>query len=299
MAAIDFGTGPNTGDTIPQALIKLQDRLDTGGTVGPQGPQGPQGIQGTQGPAGPTGLTGATGATGPKGDTGDTGPQGPQGIQGVAGATGATGPTGPTGATGATGATGPAGSSPSPDPVSGRWVSTLEAGTFNTPQNGSASIWTYPFVIRKTTTISALGARVVGTTAGGNAMLAVYAHDAATGRPIGAPLASVGGLTTAAALPVAGTLASSITLSPGVYWAAFQVDNSTATFTTHQSNAISNLAYLGQISTLSLLFSGSSASAIYLSVTNTYASGFPTLTTSTSYTESSLPRGATIAYQVT
>jgi len=186
----------------------------------------------------------------------------------------------------------------SPDPVSGRWVSTLEAGAIGTPQNGSASMWLYPFVIRKATTISALGTRVVTTSAGGNVMLAVYAHDAATGRPIGAPLTSVGGLTTAAALAISGTLATNLTLAPGIYWVAFQADNSTATCISHLSASITNLAYLGQITSLALLFSGGSASATYLSMTNTYASGFPTLTTSSSYTETSLPRGATLAYQV-
>jgi hypothetical protein len=114
--------------------------------------------------------------------------------------------------------------------VSGRWYLSV-TGTL---QTGSASTSTQtrmsPVVIADAITISQLGARVTTASAGGNCIFAIYASDPTTLLPTGLPLGqSAANVSTGTLANVASTLTANVSLQPGLYWFAAQVDNSTAT----------------------------------------------------------------------
>jgi hypothetical protein len=102
---------------------------------------------------------------------------------------------------------------------------------------GSGAAWSaastrmIPFMIHDRVTITDVALRVLTLFAGGTFGLAIYAHNPATGRPTGTPLAqTVTTLSTAAAALISSPLVSSVTLDPGMYWVACQLDNTTAVF---------------------------------------------------------------------
>jgi hypothetical protein len=67
-------------------------------------------------------------------------------------------------------------------------------------------------------TIDQVQARVTTPIASSQFEIAIYASDPVSGLPTGAPLSSVTGLSSAAAALVVGTLASPVTLDPGLYY---------------------------------------------------------------------------------
>lgn len=145
---------------------------------------------------------------------------------------------------------------------------------------GNVSISMIPFEIEETITISELGGFVTTAAASGNFMLAIYANNYAIGRPTGTPLASVVNLSTAAATVVSKALAANVTLQPGIYWIASQIDNATALL---QSIATANLHATAWIGSATLTHMGGAATAavLELRVTNTYANGFPDMSSAT------------------
>jgi hypothetical protein len=82
-------------------------------------------------------------------------------------------------------------------------------------------IYTYPFVVHAPVEVSALHVWVVTGAAGSSLKAAIYRNDA--GRPKGAPMTAANtGVASTANNSDANIAVSNVTLSPGVYWAAWQ-----------------------------------------------------------------------------
>src|SRR3569833_3350937 len=118
--------------------------------------------------------------------------------------------------------------------VAGNWYTGLmpsESSIAVGAVPGANSIRLHPFFVTNTITINALGVRLTTLAAGGNIQCAIYANNAATGRPTGTALASTASITTAATGNV--TAAVNVQLTPGMYWQATNMDNGTATTETN------------------------------------------------------------------
>lgn len=168
--------------------------------------------------------------------------------------------------------------------VSGNWYNGIPHARVSA-QNafGNSKIYFAPFEIRAAVTITDLAIRVT-TGAAGTAQVAIYANDAALGRPTGAPLAEVAGLDTTSPAAVSGTLASPVTFQPGVYWFAVQLSSATAAISGTTADAGSMSALIGS-ATLANVISAAAVVSINLALTNTFGT-FPTLP-SGSFVESS------------
>lgn len=93
---------------------------------------------------------------------------------------------------------------------------------------GANSIRLYPALIKQKMTMIAMGVRVTTASAGGNAQVAVYAHNPATGRPTGAALITSVNLDTSSLANSVGTAFGQ--LAPGFYWFATNSDNGTSAY---------------------------------------------------------------------
>ncbi len=139
-----------------------------------------------------------------------------------------------------------------------------------------------PFFIPYTITISQLGTNVTTLLNGGNFCMAIYANGT-NNRPTGAPLQNTGNLSTTSAGVVMGALGANLQMTPGVYWAASQCDNTTATLIGVNTNASVGTTLVGT-STAANLMNGASQTVTGLSwestsTYGTFASG-PTITES-------------------
>jgi hypothetical protein len=133
------------------------------------------------------------------------------------------------------------------------------------------TIYLTPGYIRHAVTISALVTRI--TTLGtGNAQISIYASNATTGDPTGAPLFTSTSQSTGAAGII--QVATSQTIGPGMYWVGLQVDNTTVIFETvgPQSIGMQNISGLAASTNL---ITGSNA--VGLTKTGTFGT-WPTLT---------------------
>jgi hypothetical protein len=119
------------------------------------------------------------------------------------------------------------GRDPFPGYIVGNWYVPWALGQMQTgTAPGLGSIRLYPAYFLQQATLNALGLRVSTLSAGGNVQAAIYANNAATGRPTGTALVSTASMSTAAAGNV--NAAVSIQLSAGMYWFATNCDNGTA-----------------------------------------------------------------------
>jgi hypothetical protein len=156
----------------------------------------------------------------------------------------------------------------------------------------------YPFSITSSFTMTDLGARV--TTAGtGTAQLAIY--KSTTGsmpfRPTGTPLGFTATLDTSAATGCGATCpglldgtfvagsGSNVTITPGLYWFAINSSVAGTIFTSVNTGSTSGMSYLVGSATQANVSSTATVANLSLSVTQTYTSGFPDLT-SAIFTES-------------
>ena len=113
--------------------------------------------------------------------------------------------------------------------IANRWYATGPVAAASGLAVATDTVRLYPFRIRTRITISTLMARVV-TPGAGSFQLAIYANDAATGRPAGAVLARTGDiLSTSAATVTADITGDNVVLQPGFYWGATNVDATSAT----------------------------------------------------------------------
>jgi hypothetical protein len=153
--------------------------------------------------------------------------------------------------------------------VSGRWYLSVTGAL----QTGSASTSTQtrmsPVVIADAITISQLGARVTTASAGGNCIFAIYASDPTTLLPTGLPLGqSAANVSTGTTANVASELTANVSLQPGLYWLASQVDNSTATLQGITAASVYAAALVG--GTQAQISSGGSTTLSYLQYVSTY-----------------------------
>lgn len=150
----------------------------------------------------------------------------------------------------------------------------IEGSTTATGTPGNGTIELFPAVIKQKMTISTLGARITTLSAGGNCQFAIYATNAATGRPTGSALVSTASVSTAATGNV--NSAASVQLSAGIYWFATNCDNATVAF-----NVISGAFFSGMSKMFGSTISQSDAFAgqtlTGLSVTQTFGT-WPSLT---------------------
>lgn len=168
-----------------------------------------------------------------------------------------------------------------PGYIAGNWypavpstVATLASGITLT----TTSTRFIPFIVKQRVTITELGARVNTASSGGLFGLAIYAASPTTNKPVGTPLASVTGLSTTTVAVVSAALGAPVTLEPGLYWQAAQVDNTVATFQTLPSANAAVSMLIGDASLASA--SGNAAGGINALTNNSvgYAGGFVNMT---------------------
>ena len=257
-----------TGPTGPTGATGATGAAGAGGSVGATGPTGNTGPTGATGPTGNTGPTGSSGVATNTGATGPTGPTGATGATGSTGPTGATGPglltyvatsdpgaandntqgyaAGSTGINTNTGrhfvcrsaATGAAVwevvlayDHPGYVANSGaQWYGMLPCDntTGNAAANGTTKLT--PFILKERLTISQLGVKVSTLFSGGNVQLALYtdAVDASGQHQPANIIDHTASLSTTTAVFVSGPLGANQQLEAGMYWMAWNSDNSTA-----------------------------------------------------------------------
>ena len=106
-----------------------------------------------------------------------------------------------------------------------RWTSLLEVPVALSSSSDTTAnrLSLAPFLCTRSRVISHLAARITQGAASSNVGLAIYAHDATTGLPSGAPICSTGNLSSATSnstVSSAITGGGSVTLTPGIYWMA-------------------------------------------------------------------------------
>lgn len=150
-----------------------------------------------------------------------------------------------------------------PGYVSGRNYIIDQQGT---PSNGS-NIGTgrtrcFPMRVQQPMSLTELGAHIATGSAGGFLRVGLYNHDSTNRRP-GTLVAATGNISTAssgsltaALLDSAGGTVTSVTIQPGLYWAALRVDNATVVTTGYGANAVGG-ALIGAAAGTALI--GSSA----------------------------------------
>lgn len=168
------------------------------------------------------------------------------------------------------------GVAPFPGYISGNWYPPYLMGpsTGGTAGANAALTLTMEYLPARLT-LSGLGCRILTLSAGGNAMVGLYAHNAVTGRPTGAALASVTGLSTSAVAEVTANLGANVVLESGFYWTASQMDNATAVFGITTLAGFSVNSVVGSSTAFNV--GGGINTGIALSTANTYGS-FPDLT---------------------
>lgn len=130
--------------------------------------------------------------------------------------------------------------------------------------------------IRQAVTLSELAIAIGTVSAGGNLQLGIYAMDATTRLPVGAPLATTGNLSTASAGMITGAIAGgNVSFAEGWYWLGVAADNTTATYTVRSNSQTWDTTYIGS-TTLSNLQSGSNRALAY-TISGTFGT-WPNLT---------------------
>lgn len=185
------------------------------------------------------------------------------------------------------------GVAPFPGYISGAWYPPYlsQAAAFGDTGNNTVLTLALEY-IPQSVTISEIGCRIV-TASAGNAMVGIYAHNSATGKPTGLALASVTGLSTASAATVTAVLGTPVTLSAGFYWMASEMDNALATFAVMALGGYSMNTVVGSSA------AATSAGAGNLrgwTTTNTYGT-FPDLTAA-SLTATNTNQAALIMHRV-
>jgi hypothetical protein len=106
--------------------------------------------------------------------------------------------------------------------VVGNWIDPWATGWVATQGQNANLIRFAPFTVLRRMTVSQLGIRVTAGSPGGSVRLGVYGHNATTGRPTGAPLASTPNVSIASAVSISSTINETPpTLEPNtIYWAA-------------------------------------------------------------------------------
>lgn len=107
------------------------------------------------------------------------------------------------------------------------WYTPLYLGTtVNAAAHTINTIFYFPIYIPRRIRISDLGVHIHTASSGNNCKVAIYAHDPATNRPTGTPLAETGSISTTSTGHVSADITGSdVTLEAGMYWSAFWNDS--------------------------------------------------------------------------
>jgi hypothetical protein len=252
------GPAGTTGPQGPQGPQGIQGTQGNPGAQGAEGPIGSTGLKGDKGDKGDTGATGSTGATGAKGDTGDQGPSGvvtvnaPLTNAGTSSAANLSISAGTTSAAGALQLTDSVSSTSTTTAATPNAVKTvsdlglykpsvikMQSGSYyKVPIARGADVFTAvvsttyysPIYIPETITVDRLA---IGTTSAhsGSAVvrLGIYNNDTATGKP--STVLLDGGTVTTPAGTASVNLTVSQSVSPGIYWLAFNSQTAATTNT--------------------------------------------------------------------
>jgi hypothetical protein len=170
-----------------------------------------------------------------------------------------------------------------PGYIAGNWYQAIEGASVGAGAAIAANtIKLLPFVVYRPITVQGLAARVTTLSGGGNFQLAIYGHNAATGRPTSTALCSTGNISTAATGTIGAAVTANRLLQPGLYWMAINQDNSTAVYQTLTAGVAQMTALIGS-ATLGNIASGAGTASLGLSVSQAFGT-WPDLT-SASFTE--------------
>ncbi|MDB5584299.1 MAG: hypothetical protein JWR80_9475 [Bradyrhizobium sp.] len=170
-----------------------------------------------------------------------------------------------------------------PGYVSGRWYcSVLGCTTTSGAAISANSIRLLPFIITKPIPVAQLAANVTTSSAAGNFQLAIYAHNATTGRPTGTALCSTANMSTASVAAVSAAV-TQVTLPPGIYWGAVNQDNAVAAYVSLANTAPLAGNLIGS-ATLATVSGATALVSLFLTVAQTFGT-WPDLT-SGSFAES-------------
>ena len=155
------------------------------------------------------------------------------------------------------------------------------------PATGAAgvagTVFTGAGVIKSRCTLSELHIRMTTAGSAGNFAMAIYAHDPAKGGPTGLPLATSVNGATGSTGPMTVALNANVTLEPGVYWFAIQMDVGSPVYLSQGNGSSNHLALFGSAG--HPIGNGASAQASGYSISGTFGT-WPDLT-SASLTEQS------------
>lgn len=138
-------------------------------------------------------------------------------------------------------------------------------------------------VIKSRCTLSELHIRMTTAGATGNYALAIYAHDPLKPGPTGLPLATSVNGATGTTGPMTVALNANVTLEPGIYWFAYQADQSSPIYLSQGSSSSNHLALFGSAG--HPIGNGAASQASGFSINGTFGT-WPDLT-SASLTEQS------------
>jgi hypothetical protein len=160
---------------------------------------------------------------------------------------------------------------------------------------GANSIRCVPFFLPQPVTITNMGVRISTLSAGGNIKVAIYANNAATGRPTGSALASTGNMATDTATIVSAAIAeTSVAFTPGIYWMCSWADNATV-ICRSQSGASGMVPQLIGTTTEANANTAITSTSLTIASAQTYGA-WPSLTAA-SFTEATTASHATIHFK--
>ncbi|HEY1605630.1 MAG TPA: hypothetical protein VGF77_08515 [Allosphingosinicella sp.] len=118
----------------------------------------------------------------------------------------------------------------------------------------SGTLYMMPGSLRKAATIASFVANITTLAAGGNFQIAIYAADATTGLPTGAPLYTSASASTAATGAI--ETSTGATLAAGDYWFCLQRDNATVIFRSFVTTSLAPVQLVGASTGLLALGAG-------------------------------------------
>lgn len=153
-----------------------------------------------------------------------------------------------------------------------------------------------PFVVRQTITVQALGIRITtpGTT---NIQLGIYASDAgATLNRPGALLANTGNIpNTGAPGFYSAALLANVQLTPGIYWLAYQCNDTTCLVMSASASSTSFQVFVGSTTGANVI-GPAAAEMVSLSIPSTFGTWLTAV--GAVFTEQTTSRATLIAFQV-
>lgn len=160
---------------------------------------------------------------------------------------------------------------------------------------GANSIRCVPVFIPQPLTLTHLGVRITTAAAAGNLKVALYANNAATGRPTGSALASTGNIATDSATIISAAIAeTSVTLQPGIYWMCAWADNATVVCRCQAAASGTTPQLIGSATEASIN-SASTSAVLTIASAQTYGA-WPSLTAA-SFTEVTTASNASLHWK--